>query len=185
MNAGKIEQVGTPDEVFHNPATKFVMLFLGSVNQFRDRLEKRKLQIGAYEYEYDSLSPVKVEDNLASVFVRPHDLSLSLLPKSGFSSIRASVVKIHSAGARVRVEMQTETKDSLIAEISHQEYQDLHLALGKNVFVTPHNLHVFGSIQDSSQSNLAFSVTHHDSIKYHDAVAASGHECDRFFSELR
>src|SRR5690606_27415185 len=29
MNRGRIEQVGTPDEVFHQPATEFVMHFLG------------------------------------------------------------------------------------------------------------------------------------------------------------
>jgi len=158
MNAGKIEQVGTPDEVFHNPATEFVMHFLGSVNQFRGRLEKGKLQIGTYEYEYDfdSLSSVKVEDNLASVFVRPHDLILSLSPENGSSSIRANIVKIHSAGARVRVEMQTETEDVLVAEISHQEYRDLHLASGEDVFVTPRNLRVFGS---SSTTNTTVSVS--------------------------
>ena len=145
MNTGQIEQVGTPDEVFHSPATEFVMHFLGSVNQFRGRLEKGKLRLGSYEYDLDAFSSVKIEDDLASVFVRPHDLILSLFPEEGISSIRASIVRIHSAGARVRVEMQTETQDMLVAEISHQEYQDLHLEHGEHVFVTPRNLRVFGS----------------------------------------
>jgi len=151
MNAGRIEQVGTPDEVFHTPATEFVMHFLGSVNQFRGRLEKGKLRLGTYEYEYDldAFSSVKVEDDLASVFVRPHDLILSAEKNS--SSIQANVLKIHSAGARVRVEMRTyETQDVLVAEISHQEYRDLHLESGKNVFVTPRNLRVFGSSSEKS-----------------------------------
>ena len=157
MNAGRVEQVGTPDDVFHNPATEFVMHFLGSVNQFHGRLEKGKLQIGTYEYEYDfdAFSSVKVEDDLASVFVRPHDLTLSLSPEKGASSIQANVVKIHSAGARVRVEMQTETHDLLVAEISHQEYRDLHLSSGEMVFVTPRNLRVFGS---SSATASVFSI---------------------------
>jgi len=157
MNAGKIEQVGTPDEVFHNPETEFVMHFLGSVNQFRGRLEKGKLQIGPYEYDYgfDSFPSEKIEDNLTSVFVRPHDLVLSLEQENSSASIRAYIVKIHSAGARVRVEMQTETEDSLIAEISHQEYRDLHLKSGENIFVTPRNIRVFGS---SSATNSAVST---------------------------
>ena len=37
MNQAKIEQVGTPDEVFHNPASEFVMDFLGNVNVFHGR----------------------------------------------------------------------------------------------------------------------------------------------------
>ena len=38
MNEGRIEQVGTPDEVFDQPATPFVMDFLGNVNVFHGRL---------------------------------------------------------------------------------------------------------------------------------------------------
>ena len=34
MNEGRVEQTGTPDDVFHNPRTEFVMRFLGEVNSF-------------------------------------------------------------------------------------------------------------------------------------------------------
>ena len=43
MNEGRIEQIGTPDEVFHQPATEFVVKFLGEVNFFRGRLEGGKV----------------------------------------------------------------------------------------------------------------------------------------------
>ena len=43
MNEGRIEQIGTPDEVFHHPATEFVMKFLGQVNFFHGRLEGGKV----------------------------------------------------------------------------------------------------------------------------------------------
>ena len=39
MNGGRIEQIGTPQEVFHQPASEFVMHFLGNVNVFHGRLE--------------------------------------------------------------------------------------------------------------------------------------------------
>ena len=38
MNQGRIEQIGTPDDVFHHPQTEFVMDFLGKVNVFHGRL---------------------------------------------------------------------------------------------------------------------------------------------------
>ena len=41
MNHGRIEQDGTPEEVFEHPATPFVMNFLGSVNMFHGRLERQ------------------------------------------------------------------------------------------------------------------------------------------------
>ncbi len=145
MNAGKIEQIGTPDEVFHQPATEFVMHFLGSVNTFRGRLESGKLQIDKYEYEVDSQSFVDFQDEPASVFVRPHDLMISHDPQEGAFSIEASIARIHSAGARVRIEMITESDDFLVAEISHHEYAELHLETGSEVYVTPRNLRVYGN----------------------------------------
>ncbi|MGL6196969.1 MAG: sulfate/molybdate ABC transporter ATP-binding protein [Thermoguttaceae bacterium] len=151
MNAGKIEQLGTPDEVFHKPATKFVMHFLGSVNHFRGRLDQGKVQIGNYKYEVDAYATVDVRDELTSVFVRPHDLTISRFPNMDTYSIGASVVRIHSAGARVRVELITETKDILVAEISHSELADLNLEAGAAVYVTPRNLRVF----DSAESTYA------------------------------
>src|SRR6185295_11810226 len=42
MNHGKIEQVGTPAEVFEHPANAFVMDFLGNVNVFRGMVDDGK-----------------------------------------------------------------------------------------------------------------------------------------------
>ncbi len=47
MNEGRVEQIGTPDEVFHNPKTEFVMNFLGQVNTFHGRLEGGKVHFAA------------------------------------------------------------------------------------------------------------------------------------------
>ncbi len=39
MNRGRIEQVGTPDEVYNQPASSFVYNFLGNVNLFHGRVD--------------------------------------------------------------------------------------------------------------------------------------------------
>ncbi len=49
MNEGRIEQVGTPDEVYNKPATPFVYQFIGDVNVFHGRLEGGRLQLGNLE----------------------------------------------------------------------------------------------------------------------------------------
>ena len=46
MNQGQIEQIGTPEEVFHKPATQFVMEFLGQVNVFHGRVQGGKAMLG-------------------------------------------------------------------------------------------------------------------------------------------
>jgi sulfate transport system ATP-binding protein len=149
MNAGSIEQFDTPDTVFHEPATPFVMNFLGSVNQFRGRLEQGQLFIGRYRLEQPELSCEFRGDDQASVFVRPHELELTEEPIEGQLSLHAFVRDVHSAGSRVRVELHTETKDTIFAEVTHEKKEELQLKEGSTVFVTPKNLRVFGDIQES------------------------------------
>ena len=47
MNHGRVEQVGTPDEVYHSPASSFVYHFLGDVNLFHGRVEGSRAFVGA------------------------------------------------------------------------------------------------------------------------------------------
>jgi sulfate transport system ATP-binding protein len=151
MNAGRIEQFDTPDTVFHEPATQFVMNFLGSVNQFRGRLEQGQLFIGRYRLEQPELSCEFCSDDQASVFVRPHELELTEEPIEGQLSLHAFVRDVHSAGSRVRVELHTETKDTIYAEVTHEKKEELQLKEGSTVYVTPKNLRVFGDIRDSHE----------------------------------
>lgn len=146
MNNGVIEQFGTPDEVFHKPATLFVMNFLGQVNQFRGRYEHGKVRIG--EYQGVAKEVVEVESNhkpgkQAMIFVRPHDFEISHWAKEGRLSFPAEVLRVNSAGSHVRVEMKTEVDEPLFVEISHQERERLQLESGKTYYVTPRSLRVF------------------------------------------
>ncbi|MDO5554920.1 MAG: TOBE-like domain-containing protein [Planctomycetia bacterium] len=146
MNNGKIEQFATPDDVFHNPATLFVMNFLGQVNQFRGRYRKGSVRIGQYEgsaEEMVSLNPALAPNDPAMIFVRPHDFEISHWGKEGRLSFPAKVLRVHSAGTRVRVDMETEASEPLFVEISHQERETLQIETGKTYYVTPRSVHVF------------------------------------------
>ena len=46
MNEGRIEQVGSPEQVYEQPASPFVCQFLGSVNLFQGRLDKGRFFLG-------------------------------------------------------------------------------------------------------------------------------------------
>ena len=46
MNQGRIEQIGTPDEVYSSPASPFVYQFLGNVNVFHSRLHGAWAEVG-------------------------------------------------------------------------------------------------------------------------------------------
>ena len=51
MNHGRIEQVGTPTEVYDQPVNPFVYDFLGNVNLFRGRIHRGHVQIDSAHEE--------------------------------------------------------------------------------------------------------------------------------------
>ena len=69
MNEGRIEQIGTPDEVYEHPANPFVYEFLGKVNLFHGRLHRGRARIG--EIEVDAPEHVEAEELPAVAYVRP------------------------------------------------------------------------------------------------------------------
>jgi sulfate transport system ATP-binding protein len=141
MNRGAIEQIGSPEEVFHSPSTEFVMNFLGEVNQFHGRVEAGRVHFGSMSWEAPGRGGNESEP--ATVFVRPHDLEIATAP-NGHPSFQARVVRINSAGSRVTLELLAQSGEKLNAVLSHQEFQDLNLQAGATVYVSPRAFRVFG-----------------------------------------
>jgi sulfate transport system ATP-binding protein len=119
MNHGLIEQVGTPAQVYDNPANAFVYQFIGDVNLFHGRNE----DIG---------------------YVRPYELDVARPSPARAGAVIATIRYISSAGPLVRLELQRDDSgNSLDAEISRERFRDLGLSVGDKVDVTPRNLRVF------------------------------------------
>src|SRR5687767_5647112 len=74
MNEGRIEQIGTPDEVYERPASPFVYEFLGKVNLFHGRLHRGRAWIGGVEI--DAPEHTEAEELAAIAYVRPHDIEI-------------------------------------------------------------------------------------------------------------
>jgi sulfate transport system ATP-binding protein len=141
MNVGQVEQYGTPHEVFHHPKTKFVMNFLGNVNQFHGRLEQGKVRFADMEIDAPERNGSPAEQ--AAVFVRPHDLDIAT-SRNGHPSFSACVERIHSAGANVRIELVAGSGERLSAELTHQRFEELKIEQGAEVFVTPRTIRIYG-----------------------------------------
>jgi sulfate transport system ATP-binding protein len=141
MNAGRVEQVGTPNDVFHRPASEFVMRFLGEANVFHGRLEKGKAIVGEMKLDYyEAAASNEAKD--ARIFVRPHDLDLEL-HANGKPHFPAEVRHVNAAGPRVRVELADENGSRIDVELPHERYRELQLARGMRVYVTPKEIRVF------------------------------------------
>ena len=121
MNAGKVEQVGTPAEVYDAPASSFVHRFLGSVNLFHGRVSEQGLGIG--EQTISGAIPSHLSQGSAAVaYVRPHELQI--LPADANIGIAATIERLLPMGPRIRAELRgtAETLGALFeAELSKEE----------------------------------------------------------------
>jgi sulfate transport system ATP-binding protein len=131
LNRGRIEQVGTPDEVFDHPANAFVMDFLGSVNLFHGRIENGRAVLTAGD-------PAAA----ARLFVRPHELDIEL-KSNGVPVLPATVRRVHAAGPVVKIELAGPGGELVQVEMGHERFAQARVAAGDKVFVRPRQGRVF------------------------------------------
>jgi len=100
MRDGRIEQVGTPDEVLDRPASRFVFEFIGESN-----LLPVEVRGGVVEWEGRALALPRAErrDGTALLAFRPHDVDLAAAPEAAIDGV---VVASRRAGAWRRLELE-------------------------------------------------------------------------------
>ncbi len=136
MNQARIEQVGTPEEVYEHPATPFVFNFLGHVNLFRCR--------GVEDETTPGTVTCPVGDAEGKIgYVRPGDIRISRNAESS-EDLPAEIVFIQGAGPLPRVELKRlDTGETVQAELPRERYRELGLKIGEQVFIRPTNMRVF------------------------------------------
>ena len=140
MSKGKIEQVGSPAEIFEHPANPFVMDFLGNVNVFHGSVSGDRAAIDRLQV---TLRTDGGDPSDAKAFVRSHELEI-LHHRNGRPALQANVVHINPARPVVKVRLHAEEFGVwLNVDVSWERYADLRLKTGDTVFVTPRNVRVF------------------------------------------
>lgn len=141
MNGGKIEQIGSPEEVYENPVSPFVYDFLGNVNLFKGRLQNGKLAVGDLSL---SITNEQAKDHTVAVgYVRPHDIDIERTQTSE-DQVAATITHIHLVGPTVQIELRQNAGDHYLeAEITKDVYRELELTKGQTVFIRPKQLRVF------------------------------------------
>ena len=139
MNEGRIEQIGTPGEVYHAPGSEFVMRFLGQVNTFQGRGVGREVEFADIAVEAgDGIE--RAGD--VRVFVRPHEFEVCAR-QNGAPSFAARVVRVHAAGSVARLDLELADGGVIAAELPQERLATLGAGRGDRVFVTPRRVHVF------------------------------------------
>ena len=142
MNHGQIEQIGTPEEVFHKPATQFVMEFLGQVNVFHGRVQDGKAMLGRSGRSTGHYFPAASEgrrDGLHAAARTRHQAATATAHRAS----RRRSTRINPAGSIAKVTAKTLDGKEVLVDLSLDDYQRLRLRNGDRVYIYPKNTRVF------------------------------------------
>lgn len=127
MNQGRVEQMGSPAEIYDNPASAFVMGFIGPVNV---------LPSSSHIFQdngFDSPHP--------EVFFRPHDVVVETQPHE--TTVAARVNRIIHLGWEVQAELVLDDGQVVNAHISRDRFDQLKLEPQQRVYVKPKGAKAF------------------------------------------
>ena len=107
INEGRVEQVGTPDQLYDEPANPFVMGFLGDVTR------------------------------LDGLTLRPHDIEVSREPLLAKGGVAGTVTRHLRVGFEVRLTVTTDDGAEVLVVLTRTHARALDLAEGVRVWLSP------------------------------------------------
>ena len=148
MNHGRLEQIGTPEEVYNRPATPFAYGFLGNVNRFHGVVSNGKFRIADVTFDH-AIHAGAPENTPVVAFARPADLDI-VSASNTQPGIPAVIDRILSFGPSSKIELTS----SLVQDDSarHVDYEvqwprdrvtQAALREGMHVKLVPTGLRVF------------------------------------------
>ena len=137
MNAGRIEQVGTPREVYETPATPFVADFVGKINVLPAVAE------GAGRFRVGSVSLTVDRHDIAAgtpvkLYLRPEEIGVHVNGHAAHDALAAKVAKVEFLGAfcMVGIALDAAGVPVLVANVPRQQVDAGRLAPGSAVRVS-------------------------------------------------
>jgi sulfate/thiosulfate transport system ATP-binding protein len=127
MNKGRVEQVGSTAEIYDQPATPFVMSFIGPVNILPSTVGLQPNQ-----------GVVSANDK---VFLRPHDILI--FKDAAEDTVPATVNRIIHLGWEIRVELLLKSGEVVNAHFTREVFDQLDIKESQRVYVKPKQARVF------------------------------------------
>jgi sn-glycerol 3-phosphate transport system ATP-binding protein len=130
LNAGRIEQVGTPIDLYEKPATTFVATFIGSPSMNLIAIDRSGVKEGA-----------DVPPQTATIGIRPEDLVITDNEETGPLNVVVQVAAVELVGAESYVHGTTPTGDIIVFRVPGRSKMEI----GQNLVLCAdrHNLHFF------------------------------------------
>ena len=140
---GKVEQIGTPAEVYDEPKTAFVASFVGASNVLVGRVDKGRAALGRVDVP---VGEALAEGSDVHAFVRHHQVEVlgkaDEAPPSR-EAARAMLSRVVRVGAVVRLELELEDGQALVAELGKERFDALGARAGDALSVRVREASVF------------------------------------------
>jgi sulfate transport system ATP-binding protein len=117
LHEGRIEQMGSPSQIYHEPETAFVAGFIGSPNVLQGRVAAGHVLVG--DHRVPGAEHLE-EGAAARAFVRPHDVRLTE-PDPDAGAVKARVDRVSSLGWLSRVMLRLDDGQTIVAEMPSDE----------------------------------------------------------------
>jgi sulfate transport system ATP-binding protein len=126
MNQGRIEQIGTPADVYDRPVNPFVMSFVGDVNIFP------QTSFNGFERAAQANS---------EAFIRPHDIKINKTAQE--NDLPAVIKRIVHLGWEIQLELVLSDRSLITAHLNREEFKQLDLEPGEKVYLQPRQVKHF------------------------------------------
>ncbi len=139
LNSGRLDQIGTPFEVYTHPATEFVATFLGSANVLSGKVQGKIFEIAATKLEITEELHLR-DGQKAKLIFRPEDVFLRKpenLTQNYQLLTKGTVIEESFVGAyeRVLVRLDLPENPTIIVSRPKTETAAFPLFIGQNVSV--------------------------------------------------
>jgi spermidine/putrescine transport system ATP-binding protein len=128
MSLGYVEQIGRPEDIYHEPASVFVAGFIGSANLFRTHVEANDrddvaVSIGGERVPVPHHSDTAIAPGTPAIaMVRPERVRVMMTaPTNGHVAVPCTVTDLVFQGPVVRVALATARGDEIVAHIGAEE----------------------------------------------------------------
>jgi sulfate transport system ATP-binding protein len=131
MHEGRVEQIGSPEEIYNNPATPFVAGFLGAANVIEGEVRGGRVRFGREAIR--EASDLRDGDR-AHAYVRPHDVRIADQPIDGHTVV-ATVERVNNLGWMSKVYLRLPDGQTVLAEIPNEELGSVQAGDSVNVYL--------------------------------------------------
>lgn len=132
MNNGRIEQIGTPIDIYRQPEAAFVADFVGQMNFVPvELLSSTDIRLGQATLSVVSTAPHK--RGQATLAIRPEDIQIRGVMAGQANSLKANIERMEFLGSFFRAGLSLPCGQHLHADFSINAMRDLSLTLGQEV----------------------------------------------------